>query len=84
MSEATEIYRLLADHRREEKVKNRAKGMAALQRSNLPYVLKNGGDHVVITHPTSKIDFWPTTRRWKIRKGKIKGFGFLDLLKELN
>jgi len=83
VSDTAAIYRALNTHRKEEKIKNRAEGIAALNRSNLPYVSKNMGDHLVITHPVSLIDFWPTTRRWRIRKKKLSGFGFDELLKKL-
>ena len=83
MGDTAAIYRALNAHRKEEKAKNRTEGLAALNRSNLPYVSKNTGDHLVITHPVSLIDFWPTTRRWRIRKKKLSGFGFGELLKEL-
>lgn len=51
--------------------------------SGLYFQTKNNGLHIIVyINYKPKADFWPTTGKWKLRKGK-DGFGVYNLIRKL-
>jgi len=42
--------------------------------------IKNNGIHIIVDN---KIDFWPTTGKYIVRKNQKKGRGVFNMIKEL-
>lgn len=65
--------------RREENKNNSASILTA---SGVSFESKNDGVHLIVKHNSTVVDFWPSTGKWIVRKGK-SGRGVFQLLKHL-
>lgn len=75
-----QIWRQQRQDRMDERGLRRMAAPELLAKEGIPFVVKNGGAHIVVEGPTGFIDFWPGTAKWHTRDG-LKGFGLGALVK---
>lgn len=68
---------------KEEREFNKTNHREGLDYYGIKYTVKNNGFHLIVECDNKTVDFWPSTGRWKDRKGK-KGKGLINLVKYLN
>ena len=78
-SELGETFNEHRKARQEKRAGNRASSAAYLQEHGIPFVLKNGGAHLIVKYQNHTVDFWPGTGKWISRCGK-KGRGVRNLV----
>lgn len=81
MSDLGDDFRAFKGYKRERKQQNyiNVKPEQKLKDAGIFYESHNNGLHLIIQVNESKIDFWPTTGKWSVRKG-IEGFGVKALI----
>ncbi len=80
MSEMAEIWADMRAHSQQKKRSNLASSTAMLQHNAIPFVVHNGGVHLVLTKGNQTIDYWPSTGLWWIRGTSNKRRGVKRLL----
>lgn len=66
----------------EDKQSAVARAIAFLEKANVSYVSHKNGTHLMIHGATHRIDFWPTTGKW--RTSQTSGNGLTTLQIELD
>lgn len=69
MSELGDIFNALREKQREFNRKRHAKSLEKLKEAGIEYTELNHGLHLRIYAHNHRIDFWPTTGRWKTDAG---------------
>lgn len=80
MSEMAEVFNATREHSKEKRRSNLASSTAMLQHNGIPFVVHNGGIHLVLSKGTQTIDYWPSTGLWWIRGTSNKRRGVKRLL----
>lgn len=63
-----------------KKTHNKICSTSILQSMGINIEIKNNGIHIIVDN---KIDFWPTTGKYIVRKNQKKGRGVFNMIKEL-
>jgi hypothetical protein len=69
----------------ERRARNRAAGVAALEKAGVPFTTNNAGVHVMIQHNGKQLNYWPGTGLWHYptASGRIERRGIRSLLQFL-
>ena len=81
----SETYSQLKEHKRKKRFNNVQGSRNLLISNGIKFDSYNDNYHLVIHSTSGLIDFWPSTGKFKQRKGnnKISGRGIFNLLKLL-
>ncbi len=80
MGDMADAFNDMKEHSKQKRAANRQYAPRVLEQADIPFVVKNGGVHLIVEGGDCFIDFWPGTGRWITRTGKI-GFGVKNLIK---
>lgn len=78
-NEITETWKAVHEYGARKRENNRAYSPTLLEEKGIPFVVKNGGAHLIVEGKDCFIDFWPGTGKWNTRDGH-KGFGVRNLI----
>jgi len=65
MSDMGEMFRDWDEIKKQEKESRRINYQELLIANEIPFVIKNGGAHLILTIQGERVDFWPGTNRAK-------------------
>lgn len=85
MGDVGDYWRDVKEFRKEKKDAYRAGQMKedirAVMNAFAHIEEKNYGEHLIVTSNRAKtIDYWPSTKRWIVRRGRAKGYDVKSLL----
>ena len=83
MGDMAEGFKEMKEASQSKRASNRESSTSYLGKQDIPFTSKNNGAHLIVEGPDCFIDFWPSTGRWKSRKGK-EGFGVRNLVAFIN
>lgn len=79
MGNVGDLYRDLKEDRRRKKLSNAANSLALLKLKQVPYRILNALNwHLLIDE---RIDFWPSTGKWRERQTGKQGRGVQNLIR---
>lgn len=82
MSDIGEYYKDLGVLKRAKKQKNQQASTELLHKKGIKFESFNDGNHLVVSAAGNKIDFWPSTGKYRPRNYKVEyGRGVLNLIK---
>jgi hypothetical protein len=81
-SDMGEMFNELRDLSKAKRAENRVASAKILSEKGLDFYTRNDGAHLIVSHESGTVDFWPGTGLWKVRGGK-RGRGVFKLLKHL-
>lgn len=74
MSDLSEAFKAMKQHKKAKKVSNLEYSTNLLNIKRVEFVSNNEGIHLVINHNGMIADFWPSTGKYQIRgKGYFRG-----------
>lgn len=77
---SAEYWRDVKQWRQEKRAFNREESRKLLERGGIQHTVHNDGAHLIVSHNSYKVDFWPGTGRWTIRGAGRSGRGVLNML----
>lgn len=83
MNELSEEYALIREIGRQKKLSNMEQSTLLLDRLGIDYESKNNGIHLIVSHDTKIVDFYPSTGKWIVRKVGKSDRGVMNLLRYL-
>jgi len=82
MGDMGDLFNDYKEQRQQKRKNNRNNSTRILTRSCIEFTSHNGGAHLIVETIKGKIDFWPGTGNWKVRKGNLTGKrGISNLIK---
>jgi hypothetical protein len=69
-----------AEADKQRRARNREHGFDALASAGYHFEVKNGAAHLIVETDQGKVDFWPGTKKWIVRKGGRMGRGVEALM----
>lgn len=84
MSEQSELWKALKNHKKLNGVKRYSSIIDFLMKNNMTFKSLNNDTHIVLTHNSVVYDIWPTTDKYKQRNssGRSKT-GVINFLTEI-
>ena len=82
MGDMGDDFRALRQYQKDKRAKNTKASTEILAENRIEFESKNFGAHLIITGAKGKIDFWPSTGKWRDRIGR-HGRGVIVLLERL-
>jgi len=83
MGDMGDDFRALRQHQKDKRAKNTKSSTEILAENRIGFESKNFGSHLIVTGSKGKIDFWPSTGKWRDRNNQWQGRGVIGLLKRL-
>lgn len=80
MSEMGELWREVAEARKQKRAGNRESSADLLRKAGLSFVDKNLGAHLIVSGKGHTIDFWPGTGLWIMRGSTQRHYGVRKLI----
>lgn len=77
-----EFSRMKREESKAKRAANRRSSADNLKAAGIAFEAKNDGAHLIVSHPSGVVDFWPGTGLWIARAGK-QGRGVRKLIKYL-
>lgn len=81
MSEIGEDFKALREESKERRGVYRKIAKNLLRRKGICFDERNQGAHLIVESPGGKIDFWPGTGKFIVRKSGAVGRGVFNLLR---
>ncbi|GAG54683.1 unnamed protein product [marine sediment metagenome] len=81
MGDVGDDFKALKEHKKLKRQSNTIYSTDKLDELGIKYESKNDGAHLVVEGTYSKIDFWPSTGKFYIRKAKGYARGINNLIK---
>ncbi|PHS13510.1 MAG: hypothetical protein COA78_07160 [Blastopirellula sp.] len=83
MGDMGDMYRDMTEYKKTKRASNTQSSTDILTKTGIPFSSKNGGAHLIVGSGELVADFWPSTGKWIVRKGK-EGRGVFKLIKLMN
>lgn len=86
MSDMGDDFRAWDKLKREKRAKNKMESTELLIHQGIDFISRNNGAHLIVDHPDTgiKIDFWPSTGKWRSRDSKQSRRGVFNMLRFMN
>lgn len=81
MSEIGDDFKFLRELQKEKRANNTLSSTELLKSRNVKFESKNNGAHLIVTHGTKVVDFWPATGRFISRSSNKDARGIYNLFK---
>lgn len=81
MSEIGDDFAFLKEMQKQKRANNTVSSTELLKSRNIKFESKNNGAHLIVTHGTKIVDFWPATGRFISRVSNKDGRGVYNLFK---
>lgn len=78
--ETIEMWEARKEESKSRRAKHRQNSTAILKAKGIPFESKNGGAHLIVD---GRIDYWPGTGKYTVRKTQHSGRGIFNLLKTI-
>ncbi len=83
MGDVGDDFRAMRAYKKQKKENNQSFSTDILEIEGVNFTSKNYGNHLIIDSAKGVIDFWPSTGKWIVRRGKT-GRGIKSLLSYIN
>jgi hypothetical protein len=80
MSDIGDDFKFLKELQKNKRADNTLSSTELLKSRNVSFVSNNNDAHLIVTHGTKVVDFWPATGRFISRSSNKEGRGVYKLL----
>ena len=82
LANGSDVYQVMNEMSKNKRAKNRLSSTNFLVSRYIQFTSHNNGAHLIITHKSNTINFWPGTGKWN-HVGFRRGYGVRNLIKYL-